>query len=98
MGFKKGVPRHPDAGRKKGSLNKKRTIFESLEQIQTEDGQPVDVVKLFFAGLMTMPPYQQVDALLEFMKFIFPIQKHVELSNGEDGNGFKIIIEDYTKK
>lgn len=94
MAFKKGTPKPPTSGRKKGVPNKKRTIFESLEEIQTEDGKPVDVIKLFFAGLMTMPPFQQVDALLEFMRFIYPQQKNVELSNKDD-EGFKVIIERY---
>ena len=84
-------------GRKKGTPNKRRTIFESLEEIQTADGKPVDVVKLFFEGLMAMPPFQQVDALLDFMKFIYPQQKSLDIGN-KDGEGFKIIIEDYSKK
>ncbi len=85
------------AGRKKGTPNKRNTIFESLDLIRTEDGSPVDVVKLFFDGLMTMPPFQRVDALLEFMKFLYPQQKNVELSNPE-GEGFRIIVEDYVSK
>jgi len=97
MPFEKGKPRHANAGRKKGTPNKRRTIFESLEEIRTEDGKPVDVVKLFFQGLQTMPPYQQVDALLDLMKFIFPTQKSLELGN-KDEEGFKVIIEDYSKK
>lgn len=84
-------------GREKGSINKRRTIFESLEEIVTEDGKPIDVVKLFFNGLMTMPPYQQVDALIDFMKFIYPQQKTLEIGN-KDEQGFKVVIEDYSKK
>lgn len=95
--FKKGEPRPAKAGRKKGTPNKRRTIFESLEEIRTEDGAEVDVVKLFFSGLMTMPPYQQVDALLDFMKFLYPQQKALEIGN-KDGEGFKVEIIDYTKK
>lgn len=96
MPFQKGKPK--TGGRQKGTPNKKRTIFESLEEIVTEDGKPVDIVKLFFRGLETMPPYQQVDALLEFMRFVYPQQRNVELSNSPEGDGFKIIIEDYSKK
>lgn len=95
--FKKGMKRPENAGRRKGTPNKRRTIFESLEEIVTEDGKPVDVVKLFFAGLWTMPPYQQVDALLEFMQYIYPKQKVVEIGNKE-GEGFKIEIIDYGSK
>ncbi len=92
--FKKGKPK--TGGRKKGVINKKRTIFESLEEIVTEDGKPVDVVKLFFEGLMAMPAFQRVDALLELMQFIYPKQKNLEISTSEEG--FKIIVEDWTKK
>lgn len=45
-----------------------------------------------------MPPFQRVDALLELMKFIYPQQKNVELSNPDGSEGFKLIIEDYGKK
>jgi len=96
MPFIKGQPRAPKAGRKKGTPNKRRTIFESLEQI-TKNGKPVDLVELFFEGLITMPPYQQVDAILDFMKFVYPQQKSLEVGN-KDGEGFKIVIEDYSKK
>lgn len=95
MAFQKGHKRV--GGRQKGTPNKRNTIFESLEEIQTEDGRVVDVVKLFFKGLMTMPPYQQVDALLEFMQFLYPKQKQLEIGN-LDGEGFKVIIEDYSSK
>lgn len=98
MKFKKGDPKPVNSGRKKGTPNKRATIFESLEEIHTEDGKPVDILKLFFDGLMAMPPYQRVDALLELMKFVYPRQNNVQLSNPEDSEGFKLIIEDYGKK
>lgn len=94
MKFAKG---HKKAGgRQKGVPNKRRTIFESLDEIVTRDGRPIDVVKLFFEALMDMPPFQRVDALNNFMKFVYPQQKALEVSTGE--GGFKIVIEDYTKK
>lgn len=96
MPFKKGKPK--TGGRKKGTPNKRQSIFESLDEIRTEDGKPVDVIKLFFDGLMAMPPFQRVDALLDLMKFMYPQQKNVELSNPEESDGFKLIIEDYGKK
>lgn len=97
MGFEKGKPRHKDAGRKKGTPNKRKSIFDSLEEIKTQDGSPVDVVKLLFQGMMDMPSFQRVDALLDFMKFLYPQQKALEIGN-KDGEGFKIVIEDYSKK
>jgi len=79
MPFKKGLPRPANAGRKKGTPNKKTiSLLEEMEQILTDDGQPVSVIKLFFNGLMAMPPYQQVDALLKFMEFLYPKRKHME--------------------
>lgn len=92
--FKKGKVK--TGGRKKGVPNKKRSIFESLEEIQTEDGMPIDVVKLLFQGIMDMPSFQRVDALLEFLQFIYPKQKNLEISSGEEG--FKVVIEDYSNK
>lgn len=83
-------------GRQKGTPNKRNTIFESLEEIRTVNGKPLDVVKLFFEGVMDMPSFQRVDALLKFMEFIYPKQKHLEIESGE--GGFKIVIEDYSKK
>lgn len=98
MPFKKGDKKPERSGRKKGTPNVRRTIFESLEEIRTEDGKPVDVVKLFFDGVMTMPPFQRVDALINFMKFVYPQQKTLEIGNKEGQEGFKIIVEDYSKK
>lgn len=95
MAFKKGHKKL--GGREKGTPNKKRSIFDSLEEIKTEDGSAVDIVKLFFEGLMTMPAFQRVDALLDLMKFVYPQQKQLEIGN-KDQEGFKIEIVDYKKK
>lgn len=94
MPFQKGHKKV--GGKKKGTPNKRNTIFESLEEIRTVKGQPLDVVKLFFEGVMDMPSFQRVDALLKFMEFLYPKQKNLEINTGE--GGFKIVIEDYTKK
>lgn len=95
MPFKKGQSGNPK-GRPQGALGKRKSIFDSLEEI-TYDGKPVDLVQLFFKGLMTMPPYQQVDALIELMKFVYPKQSQIDIGN-KDQEGFKIVIEDYKKK
>lgn len=95
MPFQKGHKKV--GGRVKGTINKRRTVFESLEEIVTEDGKPVDVVKMFFGALDTMPPYQQVDALLDFMQYVYPKQRNIEIGNASE-EGFKIIVENYTKK
>lgn len=98
MPFVKGKPRPPNAGRKKGTPNKPRkSIFDSLEEIRTEDGSPLDIVKLLFDGIMAQAPFQRVDSLIDFMKFVYPQQRNVEISQPE-GEGFKVEIVDYTKK
>jgi hypothetical protein len=66
-------------GRTKGTPNKKTvSLLGEMEQILTEDGQPVSVIKLFFQSLMDMPSFQRVDALLKFMEFLYPKRKHME--------------------
>lgn len=93
MGFKKGEPRPANAGRKKGTPNKRNTIFESLDEIVTEDGKPVDIVKMFFDGLMAMPPYQRVDALLEFMHFVYPKRKMIEVRDLSDEELKEVLLD-----
>lgn len=95
MPFKKGKPK--TGGRQKGTPNKRHTIFEALDEIQTEGGDPVCLIKLWFDGLMAMPPFQRVDAIANFMKFVYPQQKTLEIGN-KDESGFKVVIEDYSKK
>lgn len=93
--FQKGKPK--TGGRQKGVPNKRKSIFESLEEIVTEDGHPVDVVKLFFESIMSQPAFQRSDTLIDFMKFLYPQQKSLEIGN-KDEEGFKVVIEDYSKK
>jgi hypothetical protein len=90
MPFEKGNP-----GRPKGSKNKRHTIFESLDQIQTENGDPVDVIKLFFNDMMQLPAMQRAEMWLKFMEYIYAKQKNVEV-NAE--MGIKIVVEDFLKK
>lgn len=84
-------------GRQKGVPNKKRSIFESMDGIVTQDGEPVDVVKMFFHALQTLPPNLQVNALLDFMQFIYPKQKSMEVTSGES-EPFRVVIHDYSTK
>lgn len=83
MPFKKGQPKI--GGRKKGTPNKTTlSVFEELEKIVTEDGEPVSVVKMFFASVMDMPQFQRAEYLIKFMEFIYPRRKHSEHSLGDD--------------
>lgn len=84
-------------GRTKGTPNKRTlSIQEDLDKILTEDGDPVCIVKMFFDGLMTMPPYQRVDALLEFMQFVYPKKKHLEVKDVSDEE-LKILLRERLK-
>ncbi len=77
MTFKKGDPKPPTSGRKKGTPNCNRNILDDLDRI-TRNGTPVNLTELLMEGIATMPPYQQVDAVLDLMKFVFPQKKHIE--------------------
>ena len=92
MPFEKGKPRHPDAGRKKGTPNKRNTIFESLENIKTEDGDTVDLVKIFVHDLMSLPAMQRAEVLVRFFEYVYPKQRNIE-TTGE--MGIKVIVEKY---
>jgi len=80
-------------GRPKGSKNKRHTIFESLDKIRTEDGKPVDIVKLFINDMMQLPAMQRAELWVKFMEYIYAKQKNIEMSAGEEG--FKIVVEKY---
>lgn len=93
--FKKGQKKI--AGRTKGTPNKKTlTLFEELDQILTEDGEPVSIVKMLMAGIHAQPAFQQVDSLLKLMEFVFPKRKHTEHDLSDDE--FKrMLIKKLTK-
>ena len=93
--FQKGQPRPENAGRKKGTPNKRPAIFESLEKIRTAEGVPIDMVKWFIKDLNDLPAMQRAELTLRFIEYLYPKQRNVEVSAGE---GFKIILEDYSKK
>ena len=93
MAFEKGKPK--TGGRAKGTPNKRQTIFEALEKIHTEDGQPIDIVKMFINDMMEIPAMQRTDAWLRFMEFVFPKQKNLEVT-GE--MGIKVTVERYLPK
>lgn len=72
-------------GRQKGTPNKKTlTLFEELDQILTEDGEPISIVKMLMHGINAQPPFQQVDSLLKLMEFMFPKRKHLDHTISDD--------------
>ena len=89
-------PGYPKTGgRQKGTPNKRPAIFESLEKIRTAEGVPIDMVKWFIKDLNDLPAMQRAELTLRFIEYLYPKQRNVEVSAGE---GFKIILEDYSKK
>lgn len=90
MPFEKGHKKL--GGRQKGTPNKRHTIFESLEMIQTSDGEPVDLVKIFIHDLFQLPAMQRAEILVRFMEYVYPKQKNIEM-NGD--MGIKVIVEKY---
>lgn len=49
-------------------------------------------------GKLTIQPEVRVSAAKEAVKYIYSQKKAIELSNQVESEGFKIIVEDYTKK
>jgi hypothetical protein len=47
---------------------------------------------------LTVTPEMRVSAAREAVKYIYCQRKAVELSNQGESEGFRIIVEDYTKK
>ena len=118
MPFEKGKPRHPNAGRKKGTPNKDSL---PLEQKAAELGVDPFTILLHFAGGHweqlgykekcttkwtgsgieyeedVITPAMRLTASKEAAQYLYPKKKAIELSN-DDTQGFKIIVEDYSKK
>lgn len=90
MPFQKGNP-----GRPKGAKNKRPAIFESLEKIQTAEGDPIDMVKWFIKDLNDLPAMQRAELTLRFIEYLYPKQRNIEMSIPE---GIEIVVKDYTSK
>lgn len=56
--------------------------------------KPDGAVKMGFV----VTPDLRVKASAEAAKYLFPTKKAIEVSNSPDGDGFKIIVEDYSSK
>jgi len=61
-------------GRKKGTPNK-----STLNLQERLDTLGFDAVDWLVAGLGSMPPFQQVDALLKLMEFLYPKRKAIQV-------------------
>lgn len=95
MPFAKGTPKPPNSGRQRGTPNKRPAIFESLEKIQTAEGDPIDMVKWFIKDLNDLPAMQRAELTLRFIEYLYPKQRNIEMSIPE---GIEIVVKDYTSK
>lgn len=86
----KGTPRSPNAGRKKGTPNKKS---QALIDKCNEFGVDPFAILLDFAK-NSVDPKMKFDAAKEVSQYLYPKRKATEISMEEE-NGFRVIIEDY---
>jgi hypothetical protein len=92
MPWIKGQARPKDAGRKKGTPNKKT---EALEEICARHGlNPFEgMVKL---ALEADDINIRFNSLKEICQYLYPKRKALEVSSSNEG--FKIVLEDFASK
>lgn len=81
-------------GRKAGTLNKKTSVWESLDEITNEDGEPIDILKMLFDALFKLKPGQRVGPLLHLLGFLYAKPKCKEES--PEDKEIRLVIQDYT--
>jgi hypothetical protein len=83
MGFKKGQPRPPNAGRKKGSLNKKtEALKDKCERLGVDPFEEMLMI-IKTSG----DRHLRMTALKEVSKYLYPVHRAVEHS-GEINNPY----------
>lgn len=88
MPFEKGKPRHPNAGRKKGTPNERTRAERACEKLG------IDPFELLGQKALE----GDVPCIIQLCKHIEPPKKPVEVQIDPDKNQIKILVEDYTKK
>lgn len=95
MGAAKGRPKPEGSGRQKGTHNKKTQILlDELEKLG------VDLPREAVAALREIDdPKDRFDCIEKLMRYVYPQKKSVDhvMMDGE-GQGFKIVVEDYSKE
>lgn len=91
MAWPKGKPRPPGSGRQPGSLNKKSKI---VQEILEDNG--INLVAKILYELPALDATERTKALIGLMPYVYPKLTSTELSGKVEG--FRIILEDYTKK
>lgn len=81
MGFQKGVPRHPNAGRKKGSKNIKRVAKVSELLAQRDKNPAEEILKLIETG--NLNDKEKVDCWLDLLSYCQPKPKAVEVEDDD---------------
>lgn len=66
-GFKPGQKRPPNAGRKKGSLNKSTLLLRDILA-----ARQIDIVEELLDLIPDLEPFQQVQTYLKLMEFAYP--------------------------
>jgi hypothetical protein len=93
MGFKKGQPRPANAGRKKGTPNRKtQDLLAICERLGVNPFE-----SMVQAAQEIIEPEARVNAWEKVCQYILPKRKAVEIANEDEEEGFRIIVEDYTK-
>jgi len=91
MAFAKGKPRAENAGRKKGTPNKRTLdLFAQCEALKIDPFN--ELLKL--ASDKGLDEVLRLQALKEVCKYLYPTRKSVELSNDEE-KGFTVVVKDY---
>lgn len=78
--FIKGQPRHPGAGRQKGSKNKKK-IAKVADLLAEKDINPVERI---LAIIPTLEPQDQVKSWLDLLSYCEAKPKAIEMPVGGD--------------
>jgi len=92
MPFKKGDKKPENSGRKKGVRNKTTNFVEACNNFD------LDILACLIEDMKDMAPFQRVDYWAKLLEYYYPKKKApLEIGNA-DGEGFKIVIEDYSKK
>lgn len=90
MPFIKGMPKHPDSGRKQGSKNKKR-VPEFAEYLANKDINPIEQVLNLIPSL---EPVEQVKAWMDLASYCQPKPKEMP-TDGDDTADDDDFFEQY---
>lgn len=91
MGFKPGMPRPANAGRKKGTPDKKSLL---VKEILENNG--INLVEKILNELPELSSNDRVKALVQMLPYVYPKLVSAELTTNDEG--FRIVVEDYVGK